>query len=67
MLLPKELKYAAIAGGVAVFGLIFGWVLFPVILKGQLKKVFKLSYMNNFWFVFIATAQRKSLSPYFEM
>ncbi|KAF9420724.1 hypothetical protein HW555_003072 [Spodoptera exigua] len=43
MLLPKELKYAAIAGGVALFGLIFGWVLFPTILKSQLKKEMALS------------------------
>nr|AGF87119.1 sensory neuron membrane protein 1 [Agrotis ipsilon] len=43
MAMAKELKYAAIAGGVAVFWLIFGFILFPVILKGQLKKEMALS------------------------
>lgn len=46
MLMPKELKYAAIAGGVALFGLIFGWVLFPTILKSQLKKVTQIFFYD---------------------
>ncbi|XP_075977031.1 sensory neuron membrane protein 1-like isoform X2 [Anticarsia gemmatalis] len=43
MLMPKPLKYATISGGVALFGLLFGWVLFPTILKSQLKKEMALS------------------------
>nr|QRF70962.1 sensory neuron membrane protein [Semiothisa cinerearia] len=43
MKLPKPLKYAAISGGLGMFGIIFGWVLFPAILKHQLKKEMALS------------------------
>nr|O02351.1 RecName: Full=Sensory neuron membrane protein 1 [Antheraea polyphemus]AAC47540.1 sensory neuron membrane protein-1 [Antheraea polyphemus] len=43
MLLPKPLKYAAIGGGVFVFGILIGWVIFPVILKSQIKKEMALS------------------------
>nr|QJX59445.1 sensory neuron membrane protein [Dioryctria abietella] len=43
MQLPKHLKIAAGAGGAAIFGVLFGWVLFPVILKSQLKKEMALS------------------------
>ncbi|CAB3227796.1 unnamed protein product [Arctia plantaginis] len=43
MALPRELRYATIAAGVALFGVIFGWVMFPAILKSQLKKEMALS------------------------
>lgn len=39
MQLPRHLKVALGSGGAAVFGVLFGWVMFPVILKSQLKKV----------------------------
>nr|AKN78948.1 sensory neuron membrane protein 1 [Ectropis obliqua]AZB86632.1 sensory neuron membrane protein 1 [Ectropis obliqua] len=43
MMLPKPIKYAAISGGTAVFGLMFGWLMFPALLKHQLKKEMALS------------------------
>ncbi|XP_028032110.1 sensory neuron membrane protein 1 [Bombyx mandarina] len=43
MQLAKPLKYAAISGIVAFVGLMFGWVIFPAILKSQLKKEMALS------------------------
>ncbi|KAJ2951447.1 hypothetical protein O0L34_g13600 [Tuta absoluta] len=43
MLLPKHLKVAAGCGGAAVFGALFGWVMFPAVLKMQLKKEMALS------------------------
>ncbi|XP_026331738.1 sensory neuron membrane protein 1-like [Hyposmocoma kahamanoa] len=43
MQLPKHLKFAIGSGGAALFGVLFGWVMFPVILKSQLKKEMALS------------------------
>ncbi|KOB76484.1 Sensory neuron membrane protein 1 [Operophtera brumata] len=43
MAMPRSLKYAAIGVGTALFGIILGWVLFPAILKSQLKKEMALS------------------------
>ncbi|XP_064292368.1 uncharacterized protein LOC128674487 [Plodia interpunctella] len=43
MQLPKHLKVAAGSGGAAIFGILFGWVIFPVVLKSQLKKEMALS------------------------
>ncbi|CAH0400057.1 unnamed protein product [Chilo suppressalis] len=43
MQLPKHLKIGAGTAAAGVFGIIFGWVLFPAILKSQLKKEMALS------------------------
>ncbi|XP_022114656.2 sensory neuron membrane protein 1-like [Pieris rapae] len=43
MNLPKHMKIAAGCMGALIFGILFGWVLFPTILKGQLKKEMALS------------------------
>lgn len=43
MQLTRELKCAAIGGGVALFGMLFGWAIFPAVLKSQLKKEMALS------------------------
>nr|Q9GPH7.1 RecName: Full=Sensory neuron membrane protein 1; Short=SNMP1-Msex [Manduca sexta]AAG49366.1 sensory neuron membrane protein 1 [Manduca sexta] len=43
MRLARGIKYAVIGAGVALFGVLFGWVMFPAILKSQLKKEMALS------------------------
>ncbi|XP_060804308.1 xanthine dehydrogenase [Amyelois transitella] len=43
MQLPKHLKIAAGSGGAAIFGILFGWVIFPTVLKSQLKKEMALT------------------------
>ncbi|CAG9788134.1 unnamed protein product [Diatraea saccharalis] len=43
MQIPRHLKIGAGMAGVGVFGILFGWVLFPTILKSQLKKEMALS------------------------
>ncbi|XP_045774231.1 indole-3-acetaldehyde oxidase-like [Maniola jurtina] len=43
MQLQKHLKIAAGSAGAAVFGVLFGWVIFPAVLKSQLKKEMALS------------------------
>ncbi|XP_064073186.1 sensory neuron membrane protein 1-like [Vanessa tameamea] len=43
MQLPKHMKIAAGCTGAAIFGILFGWVIFPTILKSQLKKEMALS------------------------
>nr|AII01130.1 SNMP [Dendrolimus houi] len=43
MQLARELKCAAVGGGVAIFGILFGWIIFPTLLKYQLKKEMALS------------------------
>ncbi|XP_052742295.1 uncharacterized protein LOC112057810 [Bicyclus anynana] len=43
MQLQKHIKIAAGCTGAAIFGILFGWVIFPVILKSQLKKEMALS------------------------
>ena len=47
MPLSKQLKIAAGCGGAAIFGILFGWVLFPTILKSQLKKVIAKKYAKK--------------------
>nr|QLI62111.1 sensory neuron membrane protein 1 [Streltzoviella insularis] len=47
MKLPKHMKIAMGAGGAAVFGVLFGWVIFPVVLKSQLKKEMALSQKTD--------------------
>lgn len=39
MQLPRHLKVALGSGGAAIFGVLFGWVIFPLLLNSQLKKV----------------------------
>lgn len=39
MQLPLPLKVGGASGGLLIFGLLFGWVLFPMILKSQIAKV----------------------------
>ncbi|XP_063538704.1 uncharacterized protein LOC134747956 [Cydia strobilella] len=43
MQLPRHLKVAAGSAGAAIFGILFGWVIFPAILKSQLKKEMALT------------------------
>nr|QIJ45702.1 sensory neuron membrane protein [Glyphodes pyloalis] len=43
MQLPKHLKIGLGTFGAGLFGILFGWVLFPTILKSQLKKEMALS------------------------
>ncbi|KPI90909.1 Sensory neuron membrane protein 1 [Papilio xuthus] len=43
MQLPKHMKIAAGSLGAAIFGVLFGWVIFPIVLKSQLKKEMALS------------------------
>ncbi|XP_072940393.1 xanthine dehydrogenase-like [Epargyreus clarus] len=43
MYFPKHLKIAAGFTGAAIFGIVFGWAMFPAILKSQLKKEMALS------------------------
>ncbi|CAH2982872.1 unnamed protein product [Chilo suppressalis] len=43
MQLPMHLKIGAGAAAAGVFGVLFGWVMFPAILKSQIKKEMALS------------------------
>nr|AFG73002.1 sensory neuron membrane protein 1 [Cnaphalocrocis medinalis] len=43
MQLQKHMKIGLGTAGAGIFGILFGWVLFPVILKSQLKKEMALS------------------------
>ncbi|CAH2267508.1 jg22596 [Pararge aegeria aegeria] len=43
MQLQKHVKIAAGCAGASIFGILFGWVIFPTVLKSQLKKEMALS------------------------
>ncbi|KAL4713307.1 hypothetical protein ACJJTC_015294 [Scirpophaga incertulas] len=47
MQLPKHLKIGAGMAGAGLFGIMFGWVIFPAVLKSQLKKEMSLAKKND--------------------